>query len=350
MVEFLEIDGGRNEGGGQIVRSSVALSCITRKPIHINNIRRGRKIAGLRPQHVAAINILEKISGAKVSGAKIGSTELKFIPGKAEKKTTIDQSIGTAGSIPLILQVLMPVAALAPQTKTSDLDNGLNITIRGGGTDVPWSPSMDYITHVLGKAYSKMGMNFSLKVKRRGYYPRGGGVVTLHMAPSNLNAVTFLGKRTKKAEITCTFSQFKEETIHNEINKISKYLPDYTINKRVIKDDAVDSGASMLVYNISDGRIVGVDSLSDKKRSRWQFDTNKFRESLGVDDNLADMLALPASVCDGVTKFHVKNITKHLETNLYVVSKITGCRYGIGRLEDMDGFEILIDGVSYPCI
>ena len=81
-MDFLKINGGHGEGGGQIIRSAITLSCITKKPIHIENIRKNRKKSGLRPQHLTAITILQKITNAKTTGAKIGSTELKFIPGK----------------------------------------------------------------------------------------------------------------------------------------------------------------------------------------------------------------------------------------------------------------------------
>ena len=80
-MEFLKINGGHGEGGGQIIRSAIALACITKKSIHLENIRKNRKVPGLRSQHLTAVSILQKITNAKVIGAEIGSTELKFIPG-----------------------------------------------------------------------------------------------------------------------------------------------------------------------------------------------------------------------------------------------------------------------------
>ena len=82
-MDFLKINGGHGEGGGQIIRSAITLSCITKQPIHLENIRKNRKKEGLKPQHLTAIQILQKISKADVIGAKIGSTELKFstLPG-----------------------------------------------------------------------------------------------------------------------------------------------------------------------------------------------------------------------------------------------------------------------------
>jgi len=107
----------------------------------VENIRKNRKVPGLRPQHLTAIKILQKVANAKVVGAEIGSTELKFIPGNI-KNLELVEDVGTAGSISLILQVLIPVVAISQKK--------LNLTIKGG-TDVLWSPSIDYTQHVLKK-------------------------------------------------------------------------------------------------------------------------------------------------------------------------------------------------------
>ena len=116
-MEFLKINGGHGEGGGQIIRTAITLSCITKKPIHIENIRKNRKVSGLRPQHVTAIKILQKISNAKVEGREIGSTELKFIPNEI-KSLELVEDVGTAGSISLILQVIIPVVAVSKNKLT----------------------------------------------------------------------------------------------------------------------------------------------------------------------------------------------------------------------------------------
>jgi len=193
-VDFLKINGGYGEGGGQIIRSAIALSCITKQPIHLENIRKNRKVLGLRPQHLTAIKILQKVANAKVIGAEIGSTELKFIPGNIEN-LELDEDIGTAGSISLILQVLIPVVAISQKK--------LNLTIKGG-TDVLWSPSIDYTQHVLRDAYSRMGIEFSLKLSKRGYYPKGGGEINLQVYPSHVKSISFLERKTNSAKLICT--------------------------------------------------------------------------------------------------------------------------------------------------
>ena len=114
---------------------------------------------------------------------------------------------------------------------------------------------------------------------------------------------------------------------------------------KIKNQDAIDAGASLLVFSVDEKSIIGVDSLFDKKIQAFDIDLDEFAgNKLGSDKNLADMLVIPASLAEGKTIFRVKEITKHLETNLFVTSKITGCRYGIGRLKE--GFEVIIEGIS----
>ena len=110
-MEFLKIDGSFGEGGGQIVRTAITLSCILQKPVIIENIRKGRKNPGLKPQHLMALKILEKICDVKLDNTKIGATNLKFSPGEV-KSIDLEEDVGTAGSIALIIQVLIPVVAI----------------------------------------------------------------------------------------------------------------------------------------------------------------------------------------------------------------------------------------------
>jgi len=340
-MDFLKINGEHGEGGGQIIRSAITLSCITKQPIHLEQIRNNRKVPGLRPQHLTAIKILQKIANAKVVGAEIGSTELKFIPGNVESLKLIE-NIGTAGSISLILQVLIPVVAISQKK--------LDLTIKGG-TDVLWSPSIDYTQHVLREAYLRMGIDFSLELSKRGYYPKGGGEINLYVNPSNLKSISFTKRKTNSVKMICTFSKLSIKEIKSKVNEIKEKLikENFTVEVEIKNQDAINSGASLLIYSTDENSIIGIDGLFDNKIENFKIDLNKFiKNSLGVDENLADMLVVTASLGHGKTIFHVKEITKHLETNLFVTSKITGCKYGIGRLDN--GFEVIIEGVSNTSI
>ena len=339
-MDFVEINGGHGEGGGQIIRSAITLSCITKKPVHIVNIRKNRKVAGLKPQHITAIKILQKISNAEVIGNNIGSTELKFIP-KDIKSQKLNEDVGTAGSISLILQTIIPLSVV--------LKEKLEVKIRGG-TDVLWSPTINYSEKILKEAFRRIGLEFSLAITKRGYFPKGGGEVELEVFPSKVNSISFSKRTSKEISVLCTYSKIPLEQISKEIKNIeNKIKENFSINVEIKEENAIDSGSSLLVYSIDEKTIFGIDSLFDKKNKKFDFDVEKFLEnSSAIDENLADMLVLPASLASGKTTFEVKEMTSHLETNLFVTSKITGCRYGIGKLPK--GYQVIIEGVSYSSI
>ena len=342
-MDVLKIDGSFGEGGGQILRSAVSLSCITKIPIEIENIRKNRKIPGLRAQHLTSIKLLSKICNAEVEGLRIGSNSIKFIPHEVES-CSLEENIGTAGSISLLLQVIIPTGAIARKT--------LKLSIIGG-TDVLWSPTSNYTKFVLAEAYSRLGIEFSMNIKKRGYYPRGGGIIDIEIFPSkNITPINLLQRKTKDVKLFCSFSKISKEVIlnlvENMVNKIEKN--GFLIKKYVKEETAIDNGSSMLIYSTDSDSIIGSDGLYDSKKNRFSenISSDFLTSKLGVDNHLADMLVLPASLAKEMSVFRVQNITKHLETNLYVTSKITGCKYGIGKLDD--GYEVRITANSNTCI
>ena len=175
---MIEIDGSFGEGGGQIVRTSVALSAVTRKPIRITKIRQGRLKPGLAAQHARAIKALAAICDARTSGVEPGSSEIIFTPGEIRGgRHRID--IGTAGSVTLLMQCLLPALLCA------DAPSSLQIQ---GGTDVQWAPTVDYFKNVFLPALSSFGAKVRLEVLQRGYYPQGQGEVLLEVEPAKLMA------------------------------------------------------------------------------------------------------------------------------------------------------------------
>ena len=341
-MKFLEIDGSFGEGGGQILRTAITLSCIMKQPIIIENIRKNRKNPGLQPQHLTALKILKRICNEDLDQIKIGDTSLKFIPGDVQS-FNLKENVGTAGSISLIFQVLIPVIAICKKK--------IKLTIVGG-TSVLWSPTIDYTQIVLREAYSRMGIKCSINIIKRGYYPKGGGIIELEVLPSKkINSIVLNSRKIKNVKLTCTFSKLSAELINNQIDYIKKKLieNDFTVEIKVKEETALDSGSSLLISSIDNDSIIGIDSLFNKKTKKFDLDLDKFiHNKYSVDEHLADMLVLPASLATGMTTFQINNISKHLETNLFVASKITGCKYGIGKLQD--GFEVRIEGISHSNI
>jgi RNA 3'-terminal phosphate cyclase (ATP) len=167
------VDGAQGEGGGQIVRSSLALSLVTGRPVTIENIRAHREKPGLRQQHLTAVNAAAAISGGTLHGAQIGSQCLQFEP-QTVRAGTYRFDVGTAGSATLVLQTILPALMTA--------DGGSTVVL-GGGTHNPWAPPFDFVQRVFLPLVGRMGPRVSAAIERHGFYPAGGGRITATIEP-----------------------------------------------------------------------------------------------------------------------------------------------------------------------
>lgn len=173
---ILTIDGSYGEGGGQVLRSSLAMSLVTGRPFVIENIRAGRKKPGLMRQHLTAVNAAAKISHAQVTGDAIGSVWLEFRPGKVEPGD-YKFSVGTAGSATLVLQTILPALMLA--------EGESNLTLEGG-THNPFAPPLDFLTKAYLPLLQRMGPKVTVDplYVRPGFYPAGGGSFRANIQPA----------------------------------------------------------------------------------------------------------------------------------------------------------------------
>src|SRR3989344_3805267 len=169
---MISIDGSYLEGGGQIVRTALALSTITQKPFEVYDIRKGRKDSGLKNQHLYCIKSLQELCNAEAEGAEIGSSHIRYHPKKIIAKN-LDIDIETAGSITLLLQALLLPLMFASKPIT------LTIT---GGTDVKWSMTFDYFNNVLLPQLQRFA-KIEAKLLKRGYYPKGNGKIEIKINP-----------------------------------------------------------------------------------------------------------------------------------------------------------------------
>ncbi len=171
---MLTIDGSFGEGGGQILRSSLALSMVTGRPFRIEKIRAGRRKPGLMRQHLTATTAAAQIAQADVHGASIGSTAVEFRPGRI-KPGEYTFAIGTAGSTTLVLQTILPalLTASAPSRLTFE-----------GGTHNPFAPPFDFLAKAFLPLINRMGPTVTATLERPGFYPAGGGRFTVAIEPT----------------------------------------------------------------------------------------------------------------------------------------------------------------------
>lgn len=171
---MLTIDGSQGEGGGQVLRSSLALSLVTGTPITLSNIRAGRKRPGLMRQHLTAVQAAAEVGNAKTTGAEIGSKELTFLPASIEGGR-YRFSVGTAGSATLVMQTVLPALMLAGAPSTLILE---------GGTHNPMAPPFDFLQQSFLPLVNRMGPHVEARLERYGFYPAGGGRFSVSIEPA----------------------------------------------------------------------------------------------------------------------------------------------------------------------
>lgn len=324
----MKLDGSYGEGGGQILRTAVALSAVTGKPLEINNIRKTRPKPGLAVQHVKAIESLASICEAEVKGCELRSTNLIFKPGKI-KGGTYDIDIGTAGSISLFLQCLMPAAMHAPLT--------LRIKITGG-TDVKWSPSIDYLRFVTLGALSRMGYDCKLTLVQRGYYPRGGGCVEAIIAPSSLKKASFDSNTCSLVEGISHSSNLPAHVAERQAASAQKTLRDAGYDSRIsleVKDyPSTGSGITLWCGTIG-GSALGKPGLRAEKVGSNAADAiiSELKSGAGVDIYLADQL-IPYLALAGGGSFTTRAVTSHTRTNIWVTEQFLDVKFRIEELEN----------------
>jgi len=181
MSDLISIDGSQGEGGGQILRSALALAMVTGRPFRIDKIRSGRPKPGLLRQHLTALQAAAAVSGARVLGAELGAMSVTFEPGPI-RGGEFDLAVGTAGSTTLVLQTILPALIHAGVSARVSLS---------GGTHNPFAPPYDFIALAFLPRLAQMGANVSMALETHGFYPAGGGKFTAVIEPGQLRPVTW---------------------------------------------------------------------------------------------------------------------------------------------------------------
>jgi RNA 3'-terminal phosphate cyclase (GTP) len=321
---MIEIDGSYGEGGGQVTRMAVSLACITKKPVRVYNIRAGRNNPGLRAQHVTAINAMDRLCGGKVIGNKIGSTEITFTPGKI-RHGVFKFNVGTAGAVTLVLQPLVPIAAFANDHVTFEII---------GGTDVKWSPTLDYFEHVFCSYMKQLGLEINLQIDQRGFYPKGAGKTRVVITPwkekkpfnhikqgqlKRIDVFSIASEELRKAKVA-------ERQIMGFEGALHKKLHNFFEDKEIHYVKTLSTGSTIHAHaHLKHGKL-GIATIGERGviaekigQSGGEKLLAEIESGATVDHRMADQI-LPYLAFTG-GKFKTSRISNHFKTNAWVIQQ-----------------------------
>ncbi len=331
-MDVLTLDGSYGEGGGQILRTALSLSAVTARPFRLASIRAGRRNPGLLPQHLSAVRAAATITGAAVSGDRLGSTELSFSPTHPPKSGSYAFDVaetaerGSAGSVSLILQTLLVPLALADRAST--------LVLRGG-THVQWAPSFDDLVHAYFPALRRIGFRIDAELKRWGFYPVGNGEISceigIERGGPRLNPIQIVDRGALRqvagtavaANLPAHIPQRMADRARASLGHLG--VPVNILPQRVT---ATGPGAGIFLvakYENMAASFCGYGRLGKPSEAVADEAVAALREHHASDGavelHLADQLLLPLSLAAGISTFTTPRPTSHLMTNTWNIGQ-----------------------------
>ena len=325
-MQPIEIDGSHLEGGGSILRLATALSAITQKPIIINKIREGRCNPGMQEQHLQAVKAISRLCNAETKGLEKGSTTLHFSPGKIKKKQ-LKVEIKTAGSVALVLQNIMLPCFLSK--------HNIQVKIEGGGSFGKWAPNLHYFQEVLFPTLRKMGFQMNLQIIKHGMYPEGGADVLFQTKPCKeilslnqeeqgelriIRGISIASDNLRKGKVAERQADSARRILGNNFLCPIKISTEYVSSK--------SKGSAIVVWAEFDNCILGWDALGEKSKYSEKVGeeaaTGLLKQILSkatLDEYASDQILPFLCLAKSSSTFKVLKISKHLETNIWLIKK-----------------------------
>lgn len=332
---IVTIDGTYGEGGGQILRTSLTLAAILTQPVHIKNIRAGRKNPGLAAQHLTAVRAAAAICGATVHGDALGSTELIFEPQRAVMPATYEFDVaearegGSAGAATLVLQtVLLPLA----------LAEGHSTVLVQGGTHVPWSPSFHYLQDVFLPTLHQLSVQTSVELLAWGWYPAGQGQIRAEITGNGLfetidHKTQFERGDLKKITGVAVASSLPAHIAQRMSQSASKRLEQAGLPVSITPQRvrSVSQGAGIFLTAEYESSRAGFGAIGKKgKPSEVVADEAvttllEFHQTgATLDEHLTDQILLPLILAGYCGSISVQSLTRHTLTNIWVIEQFLG--------------------------
>ncbi|QIB77028.1 RNA 3'-terminal phosphate cyclase [Haloferax volcanii] len=345
---------GRN-GGGQPLRTALALSLVTGESFEMTNVRGNRSTPGLKAQHVACVSVAAAVSNAAVEGGEVGSSTLRFSPDSV-RTDPVEVAVGTAGSATLVCETVLPAAVA--------LDDPLSLTVTGG-TDVRWSPPADYLRYVKRPLCSAFGVEFGVSVPRRGFYPAAGGRLSLRIEPAEPTPLA-LDRRADPDELrvysvesgslaAAAVADRQVEGVRDALAEAGVELPVHAAVSSV-ESDSPGSVVVAVARGEDDERagdgsesvVAGFDAYGERGTPAEAVGSRaaaSFLDWLGgdapVDRHMADQLLVWVALAGG--RLRIPAVTDHVRTNLDVI-RAFGYDVTLLAGDDSDGAVVESDG------
>jgi len=319
----LIIDGSQGEGGGQIVRSSLALSLLTGTPVTLTNIRAKRKNAGLARQHLVAVQAAAALSNAQVRGAAVGSSRLDFTPGPVTPGE-YSFNIGTAGSASLVLQTILPPLLLAPSPSSLVIE---------GGTHNPLAPPADFLIRSYAPLIRRLGPGLQVHLERHGFYPGGGGRLEVQIEPvEQLQGLTLLDRgepreQSCRALVANLPKSIAERECH-EFRRLSDWPKSTFRSEEVAAHGCGNAVIAELPYEHVTEVFAGFGAKGVRAEQVaagvWEETAAYLASAAPVGPHLADQLILPLAIAatqGNSSVFRTGPLTGHSLTHIDVVQR-----------------------------
>ncbi|MGZ8159952.1 MAG: RNA 3'-terminal phosphate cyclase [Methylobacter sp.] len=338
---MIEIDGAQGEGGGQVLRTALSLAACRGVPVHLRNIRQGRKNPGLMRQHLACVKAIAEVCNAEVTGASIGSKAIMFVPGKIEAGD-YRFAIGSAGSTTLVFQTVLPALLLAGQVSRLTL---------AGGTHNPLAPSFDFIQYAFLPVLRQIGCEFDAKLERYGFYPVGAGEWSITVKPpETFNKLTLVSRgQLLKAEAQCISSGIPGHVIVREKQQLLRRLKWTNDAISISQVESLGPGNSVIIKvtypNITEVvESLGARGISAERVADQAVDQLRHYQSCAapVGHYLADQLLVPLCVAAGGS-FVTGPLSEHCKTNIGVIRQLLDIDIRIEEIESQRQWRISVN-------
>jgi RNA 3'-terminal phosphate cyclase (ATP) len=333
------VDGARGEGGGQVLRTALAISLLTGEPVTVENIRAGRKRPGMMRQHLTAVRLAADVGNASVEGAEPGSQELVFRP-RAVQGGDYTASVGTAGSATLVLQTVLPALLTAPSRSTLVLE---------GGTHNPLAPPFDFLALAFLPIVNRMGPRVEADLQRPGYAPAGGGRMRVTVEPvSRLSRIELLERgNLQRYSARAVVAGLSPEIAKRELAVLERRLGWTEDVLKVMQRPDAEGPGNVLVATLESSLVTEVvTGFGEKGRSAESVAEQVATEvqayleaNVPVGSHLADqLLILLALTGSGV--FRTLELSSHARTQLELLKELTGAVFEVS--EDPRGTNVSI--------